>query len=159
MRKTVHEIPLSYMYDKTHKGAPYSLNEGETWMNHGDLCECMAKAALGYAPIKDGNGSYDKTDDIPELRASVKSSSATVVNKKLGYDFESVKAHYMATVHSTLWIWASLTSEELTLYYMDAKEFCELMDNFAVYLKDRRVNRFRHESQIMRDWLEAHVTE
>lgn len=154
MKKAVYNVNLPYIYNPEHKGAPYSLNGGEKWCNGGDLKEVLIKSCLSFEAKKDACGSYDKTDDVPELNASVKSSKATLVNKVLGYDFESVKRHYFATVHSSLWIWVSLHDEELTAYYMDATEFEEFMDNWAGFCKDRKVIRFKAESLIMLQWLD-----
>jgi desulfoferrodoxin (superoxide reductase-like protein) len=97
------------------------------------------------------------TDDIPENGASVKSSKATLVNMVLGFDFQSVKAHYMATVHSTRWIWVSHSAEEVTMYEMDKEEFSEFMDMWSSFDKDRKVIRFKAESQKMLRWLEDKV--
>ena len=154
MKATLYRAKVPYIYDPAHKGAPYSLNGGENWTNFGELSEAQIKAAHGFAAIKDACGSYDKTDDIPELNASVKSSKATLVNKVLGYDFESIKRHYFATVHSTMWIWVSLHGEELTAYYMNAAEFESFIDLWAYFDKDRKVIRFKAESGKMLRWLD-----
>lgn len=159
MKKTVHNIKTAYIFDPTsaHKGAHYSTNGGENWMNHGDFCEVIAKDALGFPAYKDANGTYDKTSDIPALRASVKSSKATLVNKVLGYDFDSCKSMYFATVHSTMWIWVSLIDDTVTLYYMNAVEFEAFLDKWATFDKSRKVIRFKVESGIMREWLEEKI--
>ena len=154
MKKTVYAINREYIFDPAHKGAPYSLNGGESWTNSGELKEILLKSVLGLPAVKDACGAYDKTDDVPELCASVKSSKATLVNRVLGYDFESVKRHYFATVHSTLWIWVAIHDEELTAYYMNAAEFESFLDSWASYDKDRKVIRFKAESGKMLRWLE-----
>ena len=104
MKKAEFALNREYIFNPEHKGAPYSLNGGESWTNGGELKEVLFKSCLGLEAKKDACGAYDKTDDVPELGASVKSSKATLVNKVLGYDFDSVKRHYFATVHSTLWV-------------------------------------------------------
>lgn len=157
MTKTTYTLNRPYGFDPAHKGAPYTMNGGESWMNHGDMCEVMFKAVNGFNAVKDPCGSYDTTDDVTELNASVKSSRATLVNKKLGYDFESFKRHYFATVHSTLFIWVSIHEETLTAYYMNAEEFESFMDNWATFTNDRKVIRFKTESLIMLNWLEEHL--
>ena len=159
MKKSVYNINMEYAFVPSHKGAPYTFNGGESFVNHGEFCEVLTKSVLGYAPIKDANASYDKASDIAELRASVKSSKATLVNKPLGYDFASFKAHYMATVHSTTWIWASEKGEEITLYYMDANEFSDFVNAWAVWANDRKVIRFKVESGKMLQWLDSRVTD
>ena len=154
MKKAVYNINLPYIYNPEHKGAPYSLNGGESWINGGELKEVLLKACLGFEAKKDACGSYDKTDDVPEIGASVKSSKATLVNKVLGYDFESVKRHYFATVHSTTWVWVAIHDEELTAYYMSAAEFENFLDKWASFDKDRKVIRFKAESGKMLQWLD-----
>ena len=154
MTRTEYTIKTAYIYDPAHKGAPYSLNGGESWTNGGELKEALLKGCLGFAAVKDACGSYDKTDDVPELNASVKSSKATLVNKVLGYDFESVKRHYFATVHSTTWVWVAIHDEELIAYYMDAAEFESFLDKWAGFDKDRKVIRFKTESGKMLRWLD-----
>lgn len=154
MKKTTYPITISYIFDPNHKGATYSLNGGENWTNNGEFSEVILKAALGYAAVKDACGRYDMTDDIPEIGASVKSSKATLVNMVLGYDFQSVKEHYMATCHSTRWIWVSHTADELTAYEMDRDEFSRFLDMWASFDKDRKVIRFKSESQKMLRWLD-----
>jgi hypothetical protein len=154
MTRTEYTIKTAYIFDPAHKGAPYSLNGGENWTNGGELKEVLLKACLGFEAKKDACGSYDKTDDVPEIGASVKSSKATLVNKVLGYDFESVKRHYFATVHSTQWVYVSISDETLIAYYMNAEEFEKFMDNWASFDKDRKVIRFKTESGKMIRWLD-----
>ena len=154
MTKTTYSVTIPYQFDPAHKGAPYSLNGGETWTNGGELKEVLFKAALGLDAKKDACGAYDKTDDVPELNASVKSSKATLVNKVLGYDFESVKRHYFATCHSNTWVWVSVHDETLTAYTMNASEFEIFLNEWAGFDKDRKVIRFKAESNKMLKWLD-----
>lgn len=157
MKKAEFALNREYIFNPEHKGAPYSMNGGESWMNHGDLCEVMFKAVNNFEAVKDPCGSYDTTDDVIELNASVKSSKATLCSKKLGYDFDSFKRHYFATVHSSLFIWVSIHEETLTAYYMNAEEFETFMDNWATFTSDRKVIRFKIESLKMLQWLEERV--
>lgn len=157
MKKAEFALNREYIFDPAHKGAPYSLNGGESWTNGGELKEVLFKSCLGLEAKKDACGAYDKTDDVPELGASVKSSKATLVNKVLGYDFDSVKRHYFATVHSTLWVWVSIKDETLTAYYMEADEFESFLDKWAGFDKDRKVIRFKAESLKMLQWFEERV--
>lgn len=157
MKKAEFELNREYIFNPEHKGAPYSLNGGESWTNGGELKEVLFKSCLGLEAKKDACGAYDKTDDVPELGASVKSSKATLVNKVLGYDFDSVKRHYFATVHSTMWVWVSIKDEILTAYYMEADEFESFLDKWAGFDKDRKVIRFKAESLKMLQWLEERV--
>lgn len=158
MKKVNYKNNTPYIYDPIgHRGAPYSVNGGETWINHGELCEIICKAALGFPAIKDACGAYDTTDDIVELNASVKSSNCTLTSKVLGYDYDSVKAHYFATCHSNLWIYVVEHDDEVVLYYMNRDEFADFMDNFASYKADRKVIRFNKDSIKMMTWLEQRV--
>ena len=157
MKKITYTINKSYIFDPSHKGAPYSLNNGESWTNGGELKEVLFKACLGLEARKDACGSYDTTDDVPEIGASVKSSKATLVNKKLGKDFDSFKAYYFATCHSTLWVWVSIHDEELDAYYMEREEFEAFIDTWASFTPDRKVIRFKVESLKMLQWLNERV--
>ena len=157
MKKSTYTVNRPYLFNPDHKGAPYSMNGGESYMNGGEFREVMLKSVLGYDAVKDACGAYDKTDDVPELNASVKSSKATLVNKVLGYDYNSVKACYFATVHSTIWVWVSIVDDELNAYYMNAEEFASFMDAWASYVPDRKVIRFKAESLKMLAWLEERV--
>jgi len=154
MKKVTYTIKQSYIFDPAHTGAPYSLNGGRNWTNGGELKEVLLKGCLNFEVVKDANGRFDRTDDIPQLNASVKSSKATLVNMKLGQDFESFKRNYFANVHSTLFIWVSIHDEELTAYFMNATEFESFMDRFATFTKERQVIRFKAESLKMLQWLD-----
>lgn len=156
MKKNEFAIRLPYTYNPEHKGAPYTI-DGEHWFNGGDLHEMLAKDGYGYKPVKDANSAYDVASDIPEMRASVKSSGATLVNRVLGYDFDSVLNHYFATVHSDLWIWAVKIDETLVTYEMDRNEFEKFVREWAGFLADRKVIRFKKTSGKMIKWLEAQI--
>ena len=153
MKKAIFPVSVPYSFDPAHKGAPYTF-DGVRYVNAGEWKEVEFKGALGYAPVKDANGSYDMTDDVPEIGASVKSGKATLVNKVLGESFTEIKARYMATVHSTLWVWVSIIDDELTAYYMSKEEFGSFLDVWAGYAADRKVIRFKAESGKMLRWLD-----
>ena len=157
MKKKVYTLKHEYIYNPAHTGAPYSINDGESFMNSGDFAEVMLKDCLNLPTTKDACGRYDMTDDIPTLKASVKSSRATLVNKILGNDFESVKNTYFANVHSKKWIWVSIKNEKLTAYYMNAKEFESFLDTWARFDENRKVIRFKAESLKMLNWLEERI--
>lgn len=154
MTKATFNFNRAYIFDPSRSGAKYSLNDGENWVNHGEFAEVMLKSVLGYAAVKDACGAYDVTDDIPELNMSVKSSKATLVNRPLGYDFNSFKDVYFHTCHSTKWAYVSTTTESLTVYYMDRDEFESFIDNWATFTADRKVIRFKEESNKMLRWLD-----
>ena len=39
MKKSVYTVNHPYIFDPNHKGAPYSLNDGESWTNAGEWKE------------------------------------------------------------------------------------------------------------------------
>lgn len=156
MKKTITAINFEYIYSPIeHKRACYSL-DGEHWFNHGDFCEIADKSAKGLPLKKDANTSYDKGSDIEETNTSVKSSGATLVNKVLGYDFESTKAMYFATCHSNNWDWVVVTTEEIIIYNMNRKEFEAFMDTFASF-NERKYIRFKKDSLKMMNWFEERL--
>lgn len=157
MRKNTYTINIPYAYDPTHKGAHYTFDGGITHCNGGDAMEIFTKAGKGYRPAKDSNTAYDIASDIPELNASVKSSKATLVNKYLGADLDSVLAVYFENVHSNLWIWAVKIEESITTYEMDRTEFEEFTRKWARYDNSRKVIRYKSTTTIMIKWLEERV--
>jgi hypothetical protein len=157
MIKNTYRIRIPYLYDPDHKGAHYSFDNGLTHCNGGDAHEIFTKDCKGYPPRKDGNTAYDIDSDIPELNASVKSSKATLVNKDLGPDLDTVLRVYFATVHSKLWIWAVKLEEDLVTYEMDRTEFEEFTRQWARYDINRKVVRYKSTSTIMIKWLEDRV--
>lgn len=156
MTENTYSITLKYTFNPDHKGAPYTL-DGVRYMNAGDLHEILVKSCKGLEAVKDGNGAFDVTDDIPELNASVKSGKATLTSRVLGDDFASVKAEYFKAVHSTLWIWAVIIDDTLVTYEMNKDEFSEFIDNWATFASDRKVIRFKTSSSKMLGWLRARV--
>lgn len=137
----------------THRaGAPYTL-DGVHHFNNGDLAEIAVKARLGYAPVKDANTAFDVDSDIPELGASVKSGKATLCSAKLGDDFDTVLANFMARVHSELFIWVIADEVEVEAWQMDAAEFVEFTRKFAGFEADRKVIRYRTSSKALVKWL------
>ena len=158
MKRVHYNFNKSYTFDPNHNRAHYTF-DGETYMNNGDFCEVMLKSVLGYNAEKDGNTAYDKGSDIEELCMSVKSSKATLVNRVIGTDFDSVKETYFATVHSTSWAYVTHDAESLDAYYMDRVEFAEFLDNFGYFAKERTTIRIREETKAMIRWLDAKVEE
>ena len=156
MKKQVYEISLPYTFDPTHKGAPYTF-DGSHWSNHGDFIEIMVKYHMGFDPRKDGNGAYDVTSDIAEIRASVKSSKATLVNKKLGDDMAESLDTYFRNTHSNKFFFGHDIDGELHVYMMNAAEFRTFCETFANYDKGRQVVRFKSASGKMLSWLDAHI--
>ena len=156
MKHEAKALNLSYKFDATHKGAPYTV-DGIHYMNGGDFAEVAFKAVNGFDPTKDANGRYDLTDDVPELNASVKSAKATLVNKILGHDFDSSFAKYLQTVHSNSWVWVAIIDEVVNWWTMDKKEFSDFTKAFGYWAKDRNVIRFKTTTSKMIAWFENRV--
>lgn len=157
MKKNIYAIDIPYAYDPAHKGAHYTFDGGVTHCNGGDAMEIFTKAGKGYKPTKDGNTAYDIESDIPELNASVKSSKATLVNKYLGADLDSVLKVYFENVHSSLWIWAVKLEENIITYEMNRTEFEEFTRKWSRYDNSRKVIRYKSTTTIMLKWLEERV--
>lgn len=153
MKKISTLTTIEYTFDPNRKGAKYTL-DGTHYMNGGEFKEIVAKDVTGYAGGKDANTRYDMGSDIPELNASVKSSKATLVNMKLGDDFDSSINTYFANVHSNLFIWVSVNEEIATLYMMNAEEFKAFLYKFSG-LNERGFVRFKAESGKMIAYLES----
>jgi len=158
MKKTVYRIRFSYQFDAMHKGAPYSF-DGEHWMNSGEFLEVADKLCKGFGSTKDANTPFDKGSDIPETETSVKSGKATLTSVKLGYDFESVKRHYFARVHSTNWDFVVLVDDTIVVYNMNKAEFESFVDAWSYFASDRQVIRFKAVSGKMMHWLEKKTSQ
>ena len=52
--------------------------------NRGDMLEMIYKSVLGYIPVKDDNGSWRDSADIPQLFCSVKSMGFSLCKEYLG---------------------------------------------------------------------------
>ena len=148
--KTVHNLRgLDYKFDNTRRGSKYEwfdtlLNEYKRG-NAGDFFEIADKFVKGYDTHKDGNGKYNEGSDIPEINASVKSSTATLVNMKLADTFdESVKVYFQNT-HSTCFIYTIIIDDMTHIYMMNAIEFKEFIYKFAS-LNERGFIRFKATS-------------
>lgn len=153
MEKLTGKIGFNYIYDPDRRGAHYSLNGGESWMNGGEFAEIADKHLKGYELVKDACTPYDKGSDLGD-DTSVKSSKATLVNKKLGHDFDSFAAHYFATVYSTKWDWVIVVDDETTVYTMNETEFRDFLKEFGYWDKHRGLIRFRQTSVKMVLWFE-----
>ena len=155
MTRTSYTISLPYMFHPEHKGAPYTF-DGSHYINAGEFVETLVKYHMGFAYGKDANTPYDKGSDIPEIRASVKSSKATLVNKKLGADIAEFLDTYFQNVHSDKFIWGVQVEETLTVYMMNATEFRAFTEMWAG-MNERGVVRFKTTSGKMLRWLEERV--
>ncbi len=133
--------PLPYIYDPTHARARYTINNGETWMNHGEFCERIAKAILGYTPNKDAVA-FDKGFDIPELRASVKSYKCGLSNcKDMPKTPDAFIAEFWKRDIAELHIYVCDHGEYFNLYLMNTAEFKRFITHFAKW--DEACKNFR----------------
>ena len=131
MKKITAPTALPFIFDPSRNNAKYSLNDGETWMNHGEYCERMTKAILGYAPTKDAIA-FDEGYDLPELKASIKSRKCGLTERK---DMPKNPADFMADFwkreHAELYIYAIDHGDEFNLYMMNRTEFRRFVEHFA----------------------------
>lgn len=155
MKRTTYPLTLTYTFDPTHKGAPYTL-DGKHWMNNGEYMECAIKSVLGYEAIKDANVPYDMGSDIPEMNASVKSSRFTLTNMSLADNFEDSIRNYFETVHSTIWLYGVKLDEEIIIYEMNAEEFESFLREFS-NMNERKVIRAKATSTKMLKWFESKI--
>ena len=153
MKKIEAEIKINYTFDNNRKGAKYTLN-GLNWMNHGEFAEVVTKNILGFESVKDANTAFDKGSDIPEIKASVKSSKASLTSMKLADTFEESMNEYFKRTHSEIFIYTVIIDENATLYMMNEKEFRLFMMNFSS-LNERKVIRFKATSGKMVKFLES----
>lgn len=153
MKKIESEIKINFLFDNSRKGAKYTLN-GLNWMNHGEFAEIVTKNILGFESVKDANTAFDKGSDIPEIKASVKSSKASLTSMKLADTFEESMNEYFKRTHSEIFIYTVIIDENATLYMMNKKEFRLFMMNFSS-LNERKVIRFKATSGKMVKFLEG----
>jgi hypothetical protein len=128
------------------KFTPYSINGKSD--NAGAAVECAIKSGLNLPAVKDSNGAYDVTDDVPEYGASVKSSAATLVNRPLGDNFDAVTNAYFETVHSKV-VWygiLDIAKKTVTVYEMDHAEFLEYLKRFSRFDETRKVIRLNKDA-------------
>lgn len=155
MTKEVFTMMLAIIFDGF-RGAPYTI-DGINHFNNGEANEMQAKAVYGLPAVKDSNGAFDTTDDIPEFNASVKSSAATLVNRPLGNNFDEVIEAYFEQVHSKN-IWYSVSDYEartVTIYKMNHSEFRQYLKLFSRFDASRKVIRLNKDARSVNlRWLE-----
>ena len=154
MRKFILDYTADIIFTGK-KQVPYNINGKDD--NGGCAVECGIKSGLGLPAVKDGNGAYDVTDDIPEYNASVKSSAATLVNRKLGESFDEVVNAYFKTVHSKI-VWYGVIDtmrRAVTVYEMNHNEFKQYLKLFSRFDPARKVVRLNKDAQSKNiAWLE-----
>ena len=154
--KMMTTIRLSYAYDATRKGAKYSINGGESWLNGGEFAEAVAKDAHGLDAHKDANTRFNEGSDVPEFHASVKSSKASLTNMKLADSFDASVAAYFEQVASSEFWYVTIIDELATIYKMNAKTFERFLRKFSK-LNERGVIRIAATSSKMLAWLDANA--
>ena len=120
MRK---RITLSYTYNAQRKGAHYTTDNGRHYINHGELCECIAKDALGYKAHKAGNKLYTEAHDIEDIQASVKSARAALTSARLGDNKQNYIEHFFNTDTAKVYIWAQINGDYIEMFFMSPIEF------------------------------------
>lgn len=153
MKKVFGGINFDFQFDAQRKGAKYTI-DGTHYMNGGEFAECATKALFGYMATKDANSKYNEASDIPEIRASVKSSKATLVNMKLADSFNQSVETYFQNTHSTCFIYTVIIDDTVTCYMMNAIEFKTFIYKFAT-LNERGFVRFKATSGKTIAWLEG----
>jgi hypothetical protein len=156
MNKFVSTAIPSFRFDAERKGAKYSLDNGEHWLNGGEFAEAALKSAMGFSPCKDANTAFDAGSDIPELNMSVKSSKATLTSEVLGKDMDTSLTTYFERTASTSWAWVIVTDETVTAYIMNAEEFERFTREWATYNTEHRI-RYKVTSGKMVKWFEERV--
>lgn len=134
MKKVSYHTTFKWGYDETNKGAHYKLPQKKKGANHGEFCESVSKFHRHqYTPVNP-NTPYWKGSDIESIKASVKSSNAslgsffgdaTTISEAIKYYFKNDK--------SELYIW-TMVNEATKLvneYHMNKREFGQFINLFA----------------------------
>jgi len=160
MKKYEYTNTMSYIYDGDRRGSKYSMDGGETWKNHGEWCESVAKFHRGLEYLVNPATSYDTGSDIEEMSASVKSSNASLACI-YGNTKEQIIEEYFENVHSILWLFVVNVDEEIIEYHMNAEEFREFLGEWATTATESGSHltkvRIKKVSGKMLRWLEARV--
>lgn len=158
MRKMTFENTMTYIYEANRKNAKYSIDGGEKYMNHGEYAECLAKYVLGFEARKDANTAFDKGDDIPELKASVKSWGCGLTDcKDMTKEPEAFMKEFWERDHSENFIWVDDYADMVDLWIMSRNEFVQFVNRFATwdtYCEKYRIKVCRNK---INAWLEAHI--
>ena len=162
MKRIEYKIEMPFIYDASHKGAPYSLDGGKTHKNNGEFSESVGKHHRGLDYMVNPATSFDTGSDIESLNASVKSSGASLACL-YGTDKEEILNKYFERVHSTLWIYmVNIENETMIEYHMDAREFRTFLNEWSGLAvesgKEKRYKvRIKKTSGKMIKWLEERV--
>lgn len=159
MKTITANLPIAFIFDPiNHKRACYSLDGGENWMNHGEYCERMAKAILGYKPTKD-SVAFDKGHDLPELQASIKSYKCGLSDcKNMPENPKDFLKDFWKRETAKMFIYVCDHGDYMNLYLLNRSEFRMFVNrffkwevtssrhNFRMYTCDNKVERWLHEN-------------
>ena len=158
MKKVTYVNTMSYIYEADRKGAKYSIDGGNKYMNHGEYAECLAKHLLGYEAHKDGCTAFDKGDDIPELNASVKSLNCSLSDcKDMPKDPTAFMEAFWERDHSSMFIWVDDYADMVDLWFMNKEEFKRFAERFATWEKSLEKYRIKVCRNKIIAYLEAHI--
>ena len=162
MRKHEYTNTMPYIYESERKGSKYSMDNGETFKNHGEFLESVAKFHRGLEYLVNPATSYDTGSDIEEMSASVKSSNASLACL-YGNSKEQILEEYFKNVHSTLWIFMVDIDEQIIEYHMNAEEFREFLEEWATTAVESGSHltkvRIKKTSGKMVKWLEEKIAQ
>ena len=162
MKKYEYTNTMNYIFDSERKGSKYSMDNGETFKNHGEFLESVAKFHRGLEYLVNPATSYDTGSDIEEINASVKSSNASLACI-YGNTKEQIIKEYFENVHSTLWIFMVDIDEQIIEYHMNAEEFKEFLEEWATTAVESGSHltkvRIKKTSGKMVKWLEEKIAQ
>lgn len=157
MKKFTYTNNMPYSYEPDHKGAKYKI--GETYKNHGEFLESVAKFHRGLDYLVNPNTSWDTGSDIESLNASVKTAGASL-GRIYGNSYEDISKIYFENVHSSLWIFIQDFGDEIVEYHMNKEEFSEflfLFHEMAIESGSHLTKVRLRKNQKMIQWLEERV--
>ena len=151
---------MPYIFNNEKKGSKYSVDGGQTFKNHGEYMESVAKYHRGLDYLVNPATSFDKGSDIESLRASVKSSNASLASV-YGFSFDNIIKEYFTRVHSTLWIFMIDIEDKIIEYHMNKIEFEKFLYEWATLAIESGSHltkiRIKKVSGKMIKWLEENV--
>ena len=160
MKKYEYTNTMDYIFDNSRRGSKYSMDGRNSWKNHGEFLESVAKFHRGLEYLVNPATSYDTGSDIEEMNASVKSSNASLACI-YGNSKEQIIKEYFKNVHSTLWIYMVDMGEQITEYHMNKKEFKEFLNEWANTAVESGSHltkvRIKKTSGKMIKWLEERI--
>ena len=160
MKRIEYTNTMSHIYNSERRGSKYSMDGGDTWKNHGEYLESVAKFHRGLEYLVNPATSYDTGSDIEEMNASVKSSNASLACI-YGNTKEQIIEEYFKNVHSTLWIFMVDVDEQIIEYHMNAEEFRKFLEEWATTAVESGSHltkvRIKKVSGKMLHWLEERV--